>query len=96
MVYAAPDEAAALEELESFGEKWNSKYPKIFGCSRAVLNIQQVCNITSANPCPAGVLSSASVNKEIILLRISKIYYTPKMQCFRGVFLLKIAYKQQI
>lgn len=29
MVYAAPDEAAALEELESFGEKWNSKYPKI-------------------------------------------------------------------
>ena len=27
MVYAAPDEAAALEELESFGEKWNSKYP---------------------------------------------------------------------
>ena len=28
MVYAAPDEAAALEELESFGEKWNSKYPK--------------------------------------------------------------------
>ena len=30
MVYAAPDEAAALEELESFGEKWNSKYPKIY------------------------------------------------------------------
>ena len=29
-VYAAPDEAAALEELESFGEKWNSKYPKIY------------------------------------------------------------------
>ena len=30
MVYAAPDEVAALEELESFGEKWNSKYPKIY------------------------------------------------------------------
>ena len=30
MVYAAPDEAAALEELESFSEKWNSKYPKIY------------------------------------------------------------------
>ena len=30
MVYAAPAEAAALEELESFGEKWNSKYPKIY------------------------------------------------------------------
>lgn len=30
MVYAAPNEAAALEELESFGEKWNSKYPKIY------------------------------------------------------------------
>ena len=30
MVYAAPDEAAALEKLESFGEKWNSKYPKIY------------------------------------------------------------------
>lgn len=30
MVYAAPDEAADLEELESFGEKWNSKYPKIY------------------------------------------------------------------
>lgn len=30
MVYAAPDEATALEELESFGEKWNSKYPKIY------------------------------------------------------------------
>lgn len=30
MVYAAPDEAAALEELESFGKKWNSKYTKIY------------------------------------------------------------------
>ena len=30
LVYAAPDEAAALEELESFGEKWNGKYPKIY------------------------------------------------------------------
>ena len=30
MVYAAPDEAVALKELESFGEKWNSKYPKIY------------------------------------------------------------------
>lgn len=30
MVYAAPDEAVAMEELESFGEKWNSKYPKIY------------------------------------------------------------------
>ena len=30
MVYAALDEAAALEELESFGEKWNSKHPKIY------------------------------------------------------------------
>ena len=30
MVYAAPDEAAALEELESFGEKWNSKCSKIY------------------------------------------------------------------
>ena len=25
MVYAAPDEAAALEELESFGEKWTGR-----------------------------------------------------------------------
>ena len=30
LVYAAPDEAAALEELESFGKKWNGKYPKIY------------------------------------------------------------------
>lgn len=30
LVYAAPDEATALEELESFGEKWNGKYPKIY------------------------------------------------------------------
>ena len=28
-VYAAVDEETALYELESFGEKWNSKYPKI-------------------------------------------------------------------
>lgn len=28
-VYAAIDEETALYELESFGEKWNSKYPKI-------------------------------------------------------------------
>ena len=25
LVYAAPDEAAALEELESFGEKWTGR-----------------------------------------------------------------------
>ena len=30
MVYAVPDEATALDELESFGEKWNNKYPKIY------------------------------------------------------------------
>ena len=30
MGHAAPDEAAVLEELESFGEKWNSKYSKIY------------------------------------------------------------------
>ena len=36
MVYAAPDEVAALEELESFGEKWNSKYPKIYKSWRRV------------------------------------------------------------
>ena len=30
MVYAAPDEAAALVELESFGKKLNSKYRKIY------------------------------------------------------------------
>ena len=28
-VYAAVDEGTALYELESFGEKWNGKYPKI-------------------------------------------------------------------
>ena len=28
-VYAAVDEETALYELESFGEKWNGKYPKI-------------------------------------------------------------------
>lgn len=28
-VYAAVDETTALSELESFGEKWNGKYPKI-------------------------------------------------------------------
>ena len=28
-VYAAVDEETALYELESFGEKWNTKYPKI-------------------------------------------------------------------
>lgn len=27
-VYAAPTEEIALENLEDFGEKWNSKYPK--------------------------------------------------------------------
>jgi transposase-like protein len=30
LVYAAPDETVALEELETFGEKWNGKYPKIY------------------------------------------------------------------
>ncbi len=30
LVYAAPTEETALEELEAFGEKWNSKYPKIY------------------------------------------------------------------
>ena len=30
MVYAAPDEAGALEKLESFGEKWHNKYSKIY------------------------------------------------------------------
>jgi len=30
LVYTAATEEAALEELESFGEKWNSKYPKIY------------------------------------------------------------------
>lgn len=29
-VYAAPTEDIALENLEDFGEKWNSKYPKIY------------------------------------------------------------------
>ena len=29
MVYAAVDEQTALSELDSFGEKWSSKYPKI-------------------------------------------------------------------
>lgn len=30
LVYAAPDEATALEYLEAFGKKWNDKYPKIY------------------------------------------------------------------
>lgn len=30
LVYAAPDEKIALDYLEEFGEKWNSKYPKIY------------------------------------------------------------------
>lgn len=30
LVYAAPDEQIALDYLEEFGEKWNSKYPKIY------------------------------------------------------------------
>ena len=29
-VYAAPDEKTALANLEDFGTKWNSKYPKIY------------------------------------------------------------------
>ena len=29
-VYAAPTEETALDELESFGESWNQKYPKIY------------------------------------------------------------------
>lgn len=29
-VYAAPTEEIAFSELESFGEKWNGKYPKIY------------------------------------------------------------------
>lgn len=29
-VYAAPTEETALMELETFGEKWHSKYPKIY------------------------------------------------------------------
>ena len=37
MVYAASDEATALEKLESFGEKWNSKYPKIYKSWRSTL-----------------------------------------------------------
>ncbi len=30
LVYAASTEETALEELEAFGHKWNSKYPKIY------------------------------------------------------------------
>ena len=30
LVYTAATEEAALEELEALGEKWNSKYPKIY------------------------------------------------------------------
>ena len=30
MVYAAPDENTAMDELEKFGGKWNRKYPKIY------------------------------------------------------------------
>ena len=30
LVYAAVDETTALQYLEEFGEKWNSKYPKIY------------------------------------------------------------------
>lgn len=30
LVYAAPTEGTALQELELFGEKWDSKYPKIY------------------------------------------------------------------
>lgn len=29
-VYAAPTEDIALENPEDFGQKWNSKYPKIY------------------------------------------------------------------
>lgn len=28
-VYTAPDEQSALDALESFGDKWNKKHPKI-------------------------------------------------------------------
>ena len=30
LVYAAPTEETALQKLELFGEKWDSKYPKIY------------------------------------------------------------------
>ena len=30
MVYVASDETVALEELGSFGEKWNNEYLKIY------------------------------------------------------------------
>jgi transposase-like protein len=30
LVYQAPTEEIALQNLEDFGEKWNSKYPKIY------------------------------------------------------------------
>lgn len=29
-VYTAPTEEIALENLEDFGEKWNSKHPQIY------------------------------------------------------------------
>ena len=30
LVYAAPTEETALNELELFKDKWDSKYPKIY------------------------------------------------------------------
>lgn len=30
LVYAAPMEETALQELELFGDKWHPKYPKIY------------------------------------------------------------------
>ena len=38
MVYAAVDEQTAHSELDSFDEKWNSKYPKIAISWRANLS----------------------------------------------------------
>lgn len=56
------------------------------------LRIQQVCNITSTNPCPAGFLSLASVNKEIIkyFIRIFEKSLKPRVL---GAFLYALLYE---
>ena len=51
------------------------------------LRIQQVCNITSANPCPASVLSLASVNQKETYLRTKLYISNTENNNVLGIFL---------
>lgn len=51
------------------------------------LRIQQVCNITYENPCPAGFLSSASVNQKETYLRTKLYISNTENNNVLGIFL---------